>query len=801
MKKLLFLFTALLLAALQVQVSAADVDFAQAQASAQRFLLGNNGYQRFNGNSTTGLKLVSAEANSRRADQVVYYIFNTDRSFVIVAGDDRAQEILAYGDKPLDLKRMPDNMRFWLGTYKKQIEYLQDHPGLQVENKTARMSRSSRAATVAPLLTALWDQGAPYYNQCPTYNGSRCLTGCPATSLSMVFYYWKYPTAPTPAVEGYVNESYGFDVPALPSITFDWDNMLDTYTSGNYNTAQADAVAWLMRYVGQEEHMDYAPSGSGAMGEDILRAVTFFGYDQESAQLLYKTRTDDDGNDTAVYYSDDEWAALLQNELAEGRPVVYCGYDYSDWYGWSGHAFNVDGYDAANNTYHVNWGWSGDGNGDFALNAFSSSGYTFNIEQQMIIGIQPPVDGPTIRVSTSRLDMEAHVDQTATATFTVKGQELSSGVTLSLDDDSGYFSIDAGNVAVDDLDGGKVITVTYAPQASGHHTATIKLSNPDAQDKVITINGVASIDATEPEMLPADSASVNLTQFRADWTDQTDSKYVSSYTLMVNTKPATRLISASDFSDYPTQNGNQAGRASELIPEGWTFNGSGLWLDGASIEPSSGSTLTTPAFDLSGYDKVTVVVTFKSWSSSMTADLTIATSKASETFTGTTSFTDYTAVLDCGENESIVFTAGYYPMIQKIMIYAGELDAVTIRAIVEEGDATQRLITGITGKSYLVKDLEAAGTFYYKVKAVYIDGTESAWSNTQSITLYENGHGYDLGDVNHDGVVNIKDITLLIDSLLSDVEICPICADVKPDGLVNIADVTWLIDLLLTGGN
>ena len=53
----------------------------------------------------------------------LYFIFNSDYGFVIVAGDDRAQQILAYGDRPLDMSRMPENMRFWLGTYKRQLEF------------------------------------------------------------------------------------------------------------------------------------------------------------------------------------------------------------------------------------------------------------------------------------------------------------------------------------------------------------------------------------------------------------------------------------------------------------------------------------------------------------------------------------------------------------------------------------------------------------------------------------------------------------------------------------------------------
>ena len=56
---------------------------------------------------------------------------------------------------------------------------------------------------------------------------------------------------------------------------------------------------------------------------------------------------------------------------------------------------------------------------------------------------------------------------------------------------------------------------------------------------------------------------------------------------------------------------------------------------------------------------------------------------------------------------------------------------------------------------------------------------------------------YERGDVNHDGVVNIADVTALIDYLLTDVGAAPNEADVMVDGVVNIADVTALIDVLL----
>ena len=776
---------------------AADVDVVQARATATQFLQDYAPMvKRGAPVSLADVKLLHTEANPSSADKAVYYIFNSNQGFVIVAGDDRARQILAWGDRPLDIARMPENMKYWLSTYKRQMVFLQERPDLEVE--APRLTDRSHSITVPPMLTALWDQAEPYWNHCPMVNGEYCLTGCPATSLSMVFYHWKYPVEPTPPVPAF---NYVVSLPALPSITFDWDNMLDEYVEGNYNEAQADAVAWLMRYIGQEEHMDYSVDGSGAKGSDILRAIKFFGYDEE-ADLLMKSMADNFGNEMQQFYTDDEWAAILQNEMFEGRPVVYCAFDYNDQRGWSGHAFNVDGYTAATDTYHVNWGWSGVGNGDFALNAFGYRDYTFNIEQQMIVGIHPPITTPTIVVAPRQIEMEAFVDQSSTASFIVNGKFLTDDVTMTLQDADGVFSLDATSVALNDLDSGKVVTVTYSPLASGSHTATITLSSPEAEDVTLVLNGTATLDVYTPVMLPADNAHIGLTGFLAEWTDETLGKYVESYTLEVNTRPGFTLIDELDWSDIVENSSNYANYSEELLPEDWTFAGNGLWCEQAGISINNKSSLTSPMYDLSGYEKVTVVVRAKSSMNQSSSKFIVSTGVDQQEFSapGGSPFTDYVAVLDCSEADQVTVAGkSNFPVFQSIMVYAGDNDQLQMRGVAEEGGADYRLITGITDKNYTVNGLVAGGSFYYRVKAYYIDGTVSPWSKSRYVVLSDSGTDYQTGDVNCDGMLNIQDVTDLINYLLSEGEINPASADVNGDTRISIDDVTALINLLLLG--
>jgi hypothetical protein len=774
-----------------MQVTASNVDLATAQGAAQRFLMNKAAKGRFM-TSAPAVKWTHQAKNSTNAALTAYYVVNTEAGYAIVAGDSRAREILAYGEGQIQsMNDLPDAVQYFLDIYQKQMEYLQAHPGLMVQ-KTANRG----GVSVAPMLKTAWGQGAPYNRRCPKVSRDYCKVGCSAVSLAQVMKYWQYPDK-SPALPGYTGEEFGVTVDALPEYTFDWDNMEDSYEGLSISYIDnvmpdylKDAIAYFMRYVGQAETMDYGAEKSGAGHEGILQAIQTFGFDP-GAHIEMKW----DYDDGTVNYTEEAWAELIQSELRAGRPLVYCAFDTSgqgESFGIAGHSFNVDGYDAETDMYHVNFGMTPTANTFYALDAFAYDFVTvYDFYPLLFAGVQPPglSTDPRIFATPNALNMEAYVGENATKTFDVTGDHLTEGVTVTLNDETGAFSIDATTVALNET---KTITVTYAPEAVGTHEATITLSSAGAEDVTVTLKGTATkapVVKYDPVMQPA--TDINLNSFRAVWTDQT-AEGVASYTLDVKEKQAgaPELLAEVDWSNVPS-----SGYADAYLPEGWTMGPYTIYCEGDGVSITSKNYIKTNTLEI-GTDKVTVVFKARAYHSWIPSGLTVKTSVDSKAYElNSQDYTEYTVVLNCAEADQIEFYADSYdPTIQSIQIYAGELQAPALRANVT-GDASHYVITGITDKYYDVKNLNNEGTYVYKVKAIYTDGTESKWSNAETVTLKAGGQTYAQGDVNMDGSVNISDVTDLIDMLLSD-NTKP-SGDVNGDGSINITDVTDLIDLLL----
>ena len=137
MKRLLLIVTVVVLAV--AQMAAAPVDAQTARAKASRYItrIASEGRHKAPAKASD-IKLVLTQASKAIAGQAAYYVFNTNDSYIIVSGDNRAREVLAFGDRPLDIDNIPCNMQLWLMSYQEQLDYLLSHPDLVVEQPAIR---------------------------------------------------------------------------------------------------------------------------------------------------------------------------------------------------------------------------------------------------------------------------------------------------------------------------------------------------------------------------------------------------------------------------------------------------------------------------------------------------------------------------------------------------------------------------------------------------------------------------------------------------------------------------------------
>ena len=739
--KLLKLLSFALMLCMTTQLQAADVDLATAQNAAKAFMSKQVANGRLRAAAATNLQLVKAEASVAKPTAVDYYIFNSDKSYVVVAGDDKAPQILMYGEQGcIDLNNIPPAMQWLLNKYKYQID------GIKAGTLEPVKATTRATVAVAPLVNANWDQSSPYNNQCPTSGSRRAVTGCPATSLSMCYYKWKWPET-FPAVAA-INGSTtgGYSASALSAREADWDNIIDEYTGPtNYSStsAQKDAVAWLMRYAGQAiPDYYYSNSASGADDPEIYQGVLNMGY--TDAQYLLLTELKQSGSSYTngpQQYTDAQWNEYMMNELQNGRPIEYLAYDVSGS-SVSGHAFNVFGCDS-NGKYYVNWGWSGDSNGYCTLHNFTtatgatgqSGSYVFKYGEAMIIGIEPPagaLNNPRIKAEPSTLDMTAIVGSTKTATFTVTGYNLTNAVSLSISGDNA-FSLSTNSINVNQAQNGVTVTVTYHPTELGTDDATVTLSSSGADNVTVKLNGTATLQ--KEDIVLQEAANVDNTSFKAIWTDATPAANVSSYTLWVGQEDpdAIQLLGTINGSNYTGSYTN----ITLTSPWGGTSVKGGN--NAVYFSATGNITFTIPE----GYNNRTFTMRIKTVTGNYgSGNITVKsaqTAAVGHTFSAGETF-NWLVQGSTGEKITITTTDNSYsPDMALIEVYAGDATQAKAptRGVSEEGDATYRIITGITDKSYTVNNLTPEATYYFRVKAIYVDGTESNWTDTKQVTLLD----------------------------------------------------------------
>ena len=365
------LFLVAALAASSMSVSAGNVDATTARAAAKAFFNQRvNTTQSFKAASSADIKL--AYTQQSKVEGNAYYVFNVKGGgWVIIAGDDRANQVLAYSDQgSLDMNNLPENTQAYLNMYQKQIE------GMQASkfDVTPTLKAPKRANPVAPLLRSInWAQQGPFNLQCPEYNGSRSSVGCAALAMAQIVYYWQYPQT-MPALSGYMNSYYFSQVPSLPAREINYDLIRPQYAEFNeegrlqyvegVTDEEKQEVAWFCRYCAQACVMNFSPDGSGSNVLKQKNAFLTLGY-SDNAKLVGIEAWPSRETWNTTDYTDAQWVELMTAQLEAGRPIPYSMEDIGD-----GHAFVVDGIDA-DGLFHVSWGWYGRGDGWFQYGAFN----------------------------------------------------------------------------------------------------------------------------------------------------------------------------------------------------------------------------------------------------------------------------------------------------------------------------------------------------------------------------------------------------------------------------------------------
>jgi len=284
-------------------------------------------------------------------EDIAWVVSFQDDGWAIVANDDNLMPVIAYS--PSEKFPEDDNpaIQEIFGRISRELDLIKNlDASRQIEINNSRKAIWSEVLSgsgpklppcrLGPLIDSDWYQSGPYNDSCHLDQGNdcnfetRCPTGCVATAMSQIMYYWKYPSRGRDSIT-YNTDTYNWTVTANhENAIYNWSDMRDTVRTVSPQ-AQIDAVAELCFHAGASVEMDYCTGfgcSSGADSWDVPNAIShYFRYDND-----------------AVIQNDN--ANILLEELFFIRPIYVRG---------TSHAWVCDGYNACDTLILFHWkmGW------------------------------------------------------------------------------------------------------------------------------------------------------------------------------------------------------------------------------------------------------------------------------------------------------------------------------------------------------------------------------------------------------------------------------------------------------------
>lgn len=345
-------------------------------------------YQRINQKEPTDYNSITLELIKTRIykNETCYYAFdvNAGQGFILVSADDAVKPILAYSDESgFNAGNMHPGQADLLKYYAAQVHYVKTN---QIKSDACAQAdwrkllqykpengiKETRG--VEPLMLVTWNQDWPYNGLCPEDAGGsngHVYVGCVATAMCQVMKYYNYPETGEgqKTHSSWWNGGYGNITINFSQENYNWYAMPNDVNYFN------EDVAKINFHAGVAVSMYWGPDGSASSTANIEDALEdYYKYDTD-CQVVSKSG-----------YTESNWISLLKGQLDEGMPLVYSGSPSSG----AGHAWNCDGYD--DDEFHMNWGWSGYGNGYYTLDNLNSSATPGGEENNMIYNQQAVIN-------------------------------------------------------------------------------------------------------------------------------------------------------------------------------------------------------------------------------------------------------------------------------------------------------------------------------------------------------------------------------------------------------------------------
>ena len=441
-------------------------------------------------------------ASAAPQEDAPYYVISRgdDKGYILVSGDDCQPAVLGYTDSgDFDENNLPPALRDMLNCVTDVVTLGRE---AKLPSYAPRRANAYRE-TITPLMKSHWNQGAPWNILCPICpdNGDHAVVGCVATATSQVIYYFRKDLphqllATTPTYRG-GEEQCDVTVSYPKGTPIEYDLMFDSYNNNEPQELKLP-VATLCFTIGAAARLGYWHSTGGYISEANKAMKSHFGLGGTHLSR----------NEMEI----ENWESFIYGSLAAQKPLIYSGFTTD---GKSGHAINIDGYNARNGLWHFNFGWGGGGDGWYTLD-LKDGVNGFCIWQEIVYNITPThpnVSGVIHTDSTlyRRVLGSVSVDITNNGTVPVKGFQLYLQTTEKAPSSSST-AVATNNETT--IAPGETVSVPFEFRPS--LTRSYFIYATDANRQVITHASVNVVDPTPSFNLHGIDASVSTDTIMVD---------------------------------------------------------------------------------------------------------------------------------------------------------------------------------------------------------------------------------------------------------------------------------------------